>query len=280
MATTERARASPTQAQSGSFETLGEARATLEAQIEAHLQSGLPSPELLRARIFTLLTRSLQRELFFSTAGRGARGLAACRALFGAPPYTFLRPGDAAALSARGFAAGRVRMTYEDAAGPPAPTYAQFGSPHYEDEDGRQLRFMQPPESSPDTPTSVLALEQNPVHVDFALRLPRKRAASGAGEQRAGFPAPNARLRLHLQPVLRAALGLRADAVGELEIRILDIQSASVLRGRPMARDAVALVRAALLDVRATVRGKDAAGLTPLPSSRGAGSSLPPRPAR
>jgi len=280
MATAERAHAPPTEAQGGSFATLGQARATLEAQIEAHLQSGLPSPELLRARMLTLLTRPLQRELFFSTAARGVQGLAACHALFGAPPYTFLHPGDAAALSARGFAAGRVRMTYEAATGPPAPTYAQFGSPHYEDEAGRQLRFMQPPESGPETPTSVLALEQSPVHADFALRLPRKRAASGSGEPRAGFPAPNAILRLQLQPVLRTALGVRADAVGEIEIRILDIQSASVLRGRPMARDAVALVRAALLDVRATVRGKDAPGSTPLPSSRQAGSSLPPRPAR
>lgn len=236
----------------GNIETLGGAFATLRGQIEAHLQGEPPSAELLRTRVLMLLTPPLQRDLFLWTAGRGAAGLRACQALFGAPPYAFLGPMDAAALSARGFAPGRARMIYE-AASAAAPNYAQFGSAHYEDQEGRQLRFMQDPRSGPDAPTSVLALEGGSTHAQFALRLPRKRASPSSvrGEQpRAGFPSPNARLRLRLQPALRVALGTRADAVGEVEIRVLDIQSASLLRGRPVARDAVALLRAELLDVR------------------------------
>jgi len=235
------------------LETLGRAHVTLQRQIEAHLQGGTPSAELLRVRVLTLLTPPLQRELFLWTAARGAHALRACQALFGAPPYAFLGPGDAAALSARGFAPGRTRMTYE-ASRAAAPNYAQFGNPHYEDQEGRQLRFMQDPQSGPEAPTSVLALEGGPARVEFTLRLPRKRAGTRGDEPRAGFPGPNARLRLRLQPALRTALGVRADAVGELDLRVLDIQSASLLRGRPVARDAVALFRAELLAVRPTGR--------------------------
>ena len=225
--------------------TLGEARMTLRDQIDGHLLHSSPSTEVLRARIQTLLPLSMQRELFLWLASRGERGLAVCASLFGAPPYAFLRPGDAAALTARGFAHGRVRMAYENASGPQAPNYAQFGIPHYEDAQGRQLRFMQPDNSSLDSPTCVLALlHASDAPVTFALRLPRKRRAAALVETPVLFPSPNARLRLRLQSAVRTALGEAANAVAAVEICVLRIQLASVMRGAPCARDAVAILEA------------------------------------
>jgi len=60
------------------------------------------------------------------------------RALFGAPPYSFLRSEDGGMLRAAGIAAGRSKMAHDE--GQAAASYTQFGTGQLVDEFERQYR--------------------------------------------------------------------------------------------------------------------------------------------
>lgn len=97
----------------------------------------LRSDNVIRNNIYTYLTVQDQRSLFIkiASAGHGDR----IRSLFGAPPYSFLFPGEADMLDASAIAPTRVRFSYETANR--VPTSSQFGIAICYDSFGREYRI-------------------------------------------------------------------------------------------------------------------------------------------
>ena len=98
-----------------------------------------------RNLVLLLLTDQQQRTLFLHVAS-DRQNWGRIRPLFGAPPYNFLRPQDAAMFAAGGFARGRVNMAYDDVKA--AASTAQFGPGQLVDEDGREYRVSGETEQS------------------------------------------------------------------------------------------------------------------------------------
>lgn len=120
----------------------------------------LRSDPIIRKSIYTYLTASQQRTLFLRL---GALGHATrFRALFGAPPYAFLLPGDAEMLDTTMLAPKRTRFAYEDSNR--IPTHCQFGQAHCYDVDGREYRLHDPgfPESTTNMAAKTLVRLSSP----------------------------------------------------------------------------------------------------------------------
>ena len=91
----------------------------------------------IRRTATALLPASMLRRIFLDlVAIRG--GIERARSLFGAPPYIFLLPEDAALLNAGGFASSRKNMAYDRPNS--VPNYSQFGMALCTDTKGRQFR--------------------------------------------------------------------------------------------------------------------------------------------
>lgn len=84
-----------------------------------------------------LLTDTQQRELYLRIAAM-QQNWPRLSSVFGAPPYHFLRPGDAAVLNATGFSRGRTNMTYDQ--GCRVANQQQFGPGQLVDEYRREYR--------------------------------------------------------------------------------------------------------------------------------------------
>lgn len=129
------------------IETLGDAvehvTAAMDRQIErGHTDGFRPNESIVgdsaaRTTFYTLLPDIEQREVFLSIAG-DMRNWARLRALFGAPPYNFLKSEDAGMLRAAGIAQGRSNMAHEDSQS--AANYTQFGVGQLIDEEEREYR--------------------------------------------------------------------------------------------------------------------------------------------
>lgn len=91
-----------------------------------------------RNAVLLLLTDQQQRSLFLHVV-EDRLNWGRVRALFGSPPYNFLRPQDAAMFAASGFARGRVNMSYDNAKS--AASTSQFGAGQLVDDDGREYRL-------------------------------------------------------------------------------------------------------------------------------------------
>ena len=104
-----------------------------------------------RTTFYTLLPDSQQREVFIKIAGQ-MRNWPRLRALFGAPPYNFLKSEDSNMLRAAGIASGRSSMSYEDSQS--AANYTQFGAGQLMDLEEREYRvvpseFIRPTDPAP-----------------------------------------------------------------------------------------------------------------------------------
>lgn len=88
---------------------------------------------------YTLLPATVQRTIFMTTVS-DSRNLHRVKWLFGAPPYSFLRHGDAMLLRAAGFSHSRTNMSYDSDR--VVPNYSQFGEPHMTDVLGREYRVL------------------------------------------------------------------------------------------------------------------------------------------
>lgn len=115
----------------------------VEEQLDrARLERALPNVAVTgdssaRNAVLMLLSNSQQRTLFMHVSEKREHW-GRLRSLFGAPPYHFLHPQDAAMFAASGFARGRVNMAYDDVKS--AANTAQFGPGQFVDEDGREYR--------------------------------------------------------------------------------------------------------------------------------------------
>ena len=92
-----------------------------------------------RKTFYTLLPDTQQRQVFMQVAG-SMRNWPRLRALFGAPPYSFLKSEDGNMLRAAGIAAGRSSMTYENSQY--AVSYTQFGTGQLVDLEDREYRVV------------------------------------------------------------------------------------------------------------------------------------------
>lgn len=91
-----------------------------------------------RTSFLTLLPPEEQRAFFLQTVQNRAFW-PRVRTLFGAPPYSFLRPEDAGVLRAAGIATGRLHMAHEETT---ATNYSEFGEGHFTDRAGRLYRVI------------------------------------------------------------------------------------------------------------------------------------------
>ena len=130
----------------------------------------------VRMLINALLPARMQRTLFLDTMS-DRRAWPRARALFGAPPYAFLRPNDAGVLRAAGIAPGRANLSYSDPSGYHVPNYTQFGTAHLVDASERQYRVAQ--DNDPDeAPVAIEALRVPPYdrqgrHI-LIVRIPKR----------------------------------------------------------------------------------------------------------
>jgi len=108
----------------------------------------------VRDLFYTLLPAYAQRQVLLGVMS-SSRAYPRIRALFGSPPYAFLRPGDAGIVRAAGFSISRRHMAYKDDGH--VLNYSQFGIEHLVDSLGRQYRVVQ--DGDPETaPVAVNAL--------------------------------------------------------------------------------------------------------------------------
>lgn len=91
-----------------------------------------------RSAFLTLLPPDEQRRFFLQAAQRREMW-PRVRSLFGAPPYSFLKPEDAHVLRASGVASHRVHMAHEEAT---ATNYSEFGEGHFTDPAGRLYKVV------------------------------------------------------------------------------------------------------------------------------------------
>lgn len=116
----------------------------MDAQIGRAIDMGtLPNEPISgdaasRSVFFTLLPETYQRRVFLKLAAN-SRAWPRLRALFGAPPYSFLGPQDAGLLRAAGIASSRANMAYDSNT---IANYSQFGSGQLIDESDREYRVV------------------------------------------------------------------------------------------------------------------------------------------
>ena len=115
-------------------------------QVDQALGTGI-SPEVftkgdsaLRNTIRSLLSPQETRELFFYVASRyqGMR----VKALFGAPPYSFLCDGEAALVDVASISRGRVNMAFDTQVQSYIPSYNDFGAAMCVDQHNREYRLL------------------------------------------------------------------------------------------------------------------------------------------
>lgn len=176
-----------------------------------------------RSAFMLLLTDFQQRELFLRTASASANW-SRLRSLFGAPPYHFLKPQDAAILSATGFARGRTNMTY-DGANRIANVH-QFGAGQLIDEHTREYRIA-PRSLSNDDPLPgseyLRGTKDLVLHVKVKQRGVQKKRQLLHSEfkKQLFFPQVGERIVLRESNALMSARGMRHPSETVMQVKAL-----------------------------------------------------------
>tara|TARA_Y100000817_G_scaffold297436_1_gene273772 strand:- start:2432 stop:3361 length:930 start_codon:yes stop_codon:yes gene_type:complete len=117
----------------------------MTVQIEKGMEIGItPNTSIAgdsnaRTAFYTLLSHTQQRVVFLNVASN-MQNWPRLRALFGAPPYSFLRSDDAHMLRAAGIAPSRSNMAHEEQK--VVMGYSQFGTGQLVDEYEREYRVI------------------------------------------------------------------------------------------------------------------------------------------
>ena len=173
----------------------------------------------------TLLPLEDLRILFFKIV-RDRRALPRVRSLFGSPPYAFLRPEDAGALRAGGFAVGRSNMAYSN--NHAIVNYSQFGNPHFIDTFDREYKALTIDKAGADTPLPFSA-ESLVDRILLTMRIKKRRRAEvdrlakdRANRRSLMFPDPGEKVDLHYSRELASMWdGVDADIV---RVKVLRVQ--------------------------------------------------------
>ena len=109
----------------------------------AHEEKAAPNTSVdgdgaARSAFLTLLPPEEQRAFFLTTIQR-REFWPRIRTLFGAPPFSFLRPEDDGVLRAAGISAKRTHMAHDEAT---ATNYSEFGEGHFTDHAGRLYKVI------------------------------------------------------------------------------------------------------------------------------------------
>tara|TARA_B100001175_G_scaffold89462_1_gene75388 strand:+ start:1083 stop:1787 length:705 start_codon:yes stop_codon:yes gene_type:complete len=131
-----------------SISTIPEAREHIYSLIEHQLEKSTrdnTSPNTpvsgdtnVKNKFFLLLPPNEQRTVFLTTIRR-REFWPRIKSLFGTPPYSFLKMGDAAALRAAGISPSRANMSYPQIR---SPSSYEFGIPHYTDDFDRDFKIL------------------------------------------------------------------------------------------------------------------------------------------
>lgn len=215
-------------------------RVSIETQVaKAHAQSVMPQNKVrgdgaLRVAFLVLLPPKTQRTVLLNALSLPSVW-PRVRPIFGAPPYSFLLPGDAEQLAATGFARSRVHMSFDSVRA--ASSYLEFGHGHFVDEHRRQYKLLRLGNSEPkmtDPPLWSTRLSPG-MSVVMQMRLPKLPSKGAAVQSRSRsaslFPPPGT--RVVLQPFERMDSLLRGHNVGvmakrseiEIEVRRLALRS-------------------------------------------------------
>lgn len=162
-----------------------------------------------RAWMYTFLDGPALRVLFMWFM-RDPSSWKHASALFGAPPYYFLREGDASFLRAAGIARSRQNMVYEKGGDVP---YAAFGNAHFVDERGREYKMLPTRNSRSELPWNI-----RPGPVACLVR------AKKGGRDRAPDVAPTSRfVTLRASASMRSANRIFPDVPSEVSARVLRV---------------------------------------------------------
>lgn len=169
----------------------------------------------VRNELYMLLNDEAARRCFLEIAS-DATALTRVRPLFGAPPYGFLRPGEASLLRAAGFAHGRANMV--DEVGYVARSYSQFGYGQLEDDYERLYRVVDIGRLDESDAISCLSFGSQRSNVALQVRL-RRRARTARrrlerddeGRKRLRFPLVGERVVVRLSKRMRAVTGSTTD---------------------------------------------------------------------
>ena len=211
------------------FESVGSLQEALhrwiDHQIDEAIENGVTQTvtgdTLLRKTLLTFLPLISQRALFLQTM-RGARELQRAIHVFGAPPYAFLRHGDADMLRAAGVSQGRANFAYgESSERFVIPNYSQFGEAQFVDEFDRHYTMqatIQTLQSQMQTPVAffsfVSASQGGGASSNTAfVRIPKRShqvrhelALTDAGRKSLTLPHPGETLRLRINAGLFSML--------------------------------------------------------------------------
>ena len=223
-------------------------RNQLDRSIEAKPapNTAIPGDAYVRRAFYTLLSDRRQRRLFLATA-TNQRAWPRLRALFGAPPYGFLKAEDAGVLRAAGIAPSRVNMSFDEAK--VACSSAQFGDGHLEDEHDRRYRVVRVAEETDDDPLAhTFAVLDQPycvLHVKLK-RVKRRQGTefrSRAAERRAvEFPRKGERVRLAPTRGMSALCGTPYHRASHAQARACVVTVIRTVVRAPGARTAGLLV--------------------------------------
>lgn len=174
-----------------------------------------------RAAFLMLLSDSQQRELFIKI-GSQPSAWPRLKGLVGAPPYHFLKPGDAGMLNAAGFAHRRIHMTYEELQ--PIANQSQFGPGQFEDEHSREYRVAET--ANADGPIPVgdffkLGCKDILLHVRVKKTGVQKKRELFHSDQRKRllFPQPGEIVTLQETRQMLAVCGLQTATKTQLRIK-------------------------------------------------------------
>lgn len=208
----------------------------LEEQLDkARLERAMPNVAVTgdasaRSAVLLLLSDLQQRTLFMHVSEK-RQHWGRMRPLFGAPPYHFLRPQDAAMFAASGFARGRVNMAYDEVKS--AASTAQFGPGQLVDEDGREYRVAGDVEQSYNDllpGNSYFNVKRGAIYLQVKIRKQSKakKLALIRSEDRKQvlFPRPGEVVTLRESRGLLSARGASESVPTDLRVRALVPRSA------------------------------------------------------
>lgn len=178
------------------------------------------SVSLFRTLFFSISTMELQRKIFFRIAAASKPKLAT---LIGAPPFFFLKDGEAHMINATGLSKGRVNMTCPHRNG--IPGYTQFGAPVATDGSGLQYSICT--QGHRDGQLHPLAYFDGETvgTFDLYIRIPRQRRAGRAPGLQLTFP--NRGGVVHLHPTTRLMSLFPEGMLSTIRVRVKAIRSTS-----------------------------------------------------
>ncbi len=214
---------------SPSLQTTGDAYLLCETLLDKQIAQGLVEKPAANAAIrgdsaarfvmLLLLNDPQRRRLYLKTASNPELWHR-LRPLFGAPPYSFLRPEDAGGLRAGGFAKARANMTFDQHC---AASIAQFGPGQFKDQHTREYRIVarEDDETAPIgtdflTSASQLVLQ---VKVKKQTRAKKYELSKSIFKKQLFFPQPGETIVLEETKSMLSAIGAEKPKQTVLKVR-------------------------------------------------------------